>query len=62
MSSSDETLTLDDVDTIELAGPDRLAAASKHVAWSPESAVQLRMGNDWPENRPPVSLPTIVRR
>ena len=60
-SSSDESI-IDDVDVIELVGPDRITPASEHLAWKAESAVKLRMGSEWPLNRTPVSLPTVVRR
>ena len=65
-SSEDDTAggggLVEDVDLIELAGPDRLAPAVEHLAWRPEAAVKLRMGREWPENRQPVSLPTVFRR
>jgi hypothetical protein len=58
MSMSMESLT----DAIERAGPDRVLPADSLYTSDPEGAVRIRVDREWPGNRNPVSLPTVVRR
>ena len=44
------------------SGPDRILPADDYVSTAKDGCVKLRITKEWPANRPPVSVPTAVKK
>ena len=47
---------------LESPGPDRVLHAKEYSTCKMDEAVKLRMENEWPGSRKPISIPTLITK